>query len=38
MDATDANGSPLRGLDQLEPESVQPDQLLEPALSGEAEE
>ncbi len=40
MDVSETNGDrgPDRGLDQLEPEPRQPDQLLEPALSGEAEE
>jgi subfamily B ATP-binding cassette protein MsbA len=43
MDAGDMPGSSGRGLDPLEPEAAQPDQLLEPALSkaafsGEAEE
>lgn len=36
MDGPESNGD--RGLDQLEPEPRQPYQLLEPALSGEAEE
>jgi len=43
MDAGDAQAAGERGLDQLEPEPKQPDQLLEPALSeaafsGETEE
>ncbi|HWG21980.1 MAG TPA: ABC transporter ATP-binding protein [Terracidiphilus sp.] len=38
MDAPDAAAPGDRGLDQLEPEPPQPYQLLEPALSGEAEE
>ncbi len=40
MDGPETNGDrgPDRGLDQLEPETRFPDQLLEPALSGEAEE
>jgi ATP-binding cassette, subfamily B, bacterial MsbA len=40
MDGPETNGDrgPDRGLDQLEPEPRHPDQLLEPALSGEAEE
>ena len=43
MDAGDAQGVGDRGLDQLEPQAAQPDQLLEPAFTeaaftGEAEE
>ncbi len=38
MDGPEANGLYGHGPDPLEPESRQPWQLLEPALSGEAEE